>query len=151
MDSCRIGEQTPRKGTSNPNLKEYQPSDLKTRSVPRAHLRAGPMGDRAPSMVMQTLRDIREEGAPADGGVPGRSVHAELLEMREVDDDRAILAADAEVGISVPATARLDLEPLLRGALYNRGDLVRAPGARYRCGGDAESCIVWLYGGGLVE
>ena len=109
------------------------------------------MGDRTLSVVVQALRDIREEGAAADGGVPGSGVHAELLEMREVDDDRVVLTANGEVGIAVPATARLNLEPLLRGALHNRGDLVRAPGARYRCRGDTESCIVWFYGGGFVE
>lgn len=109
------------------------------------------MGDSAPSMVVQTLRDTREKGAPTDGGVPGGRVHAELLEMSEVDDDGAILAADAEIGIAVAATARLDLETLVRGALHDRGDLVRAPGARYRCRGDTESCIVRFYGGGLVE
>ena len=109
------------------------------------------MGHRAPAIVMQTLRNIREEGAPTDGGAPGGGVHAELLEMREIDDDRAVLAADAKVGEAVAATARLDLEPLLRGALHDRRDLVRGSGARHGRRGDAEGCVVWLYGRELVE
>ena len=58
---------------------------------------------------MQTLRDIREKGAPADGGVPRRGVHAELLKVREINDDRAVLAADAEVGET--AAPRCAAEP----------------------------------------
>lgn len=109
------------------------------------------MGHCAPTIIMQTLRNIREEGASTDGGMPSRGVHAELLEIREIDDDGAILAADAEVGEAVAPTTRLDLEPLVRGALHDRRNLSRASGARYRRRGDAEGCIVWLYGGKLVE
>ena len=109
------------------------------------------MGHCACTIVMQALGNICEEGAPADGGVPGRGVHAELLKIREIDDDRAIQSADAEVGEAVAPTARLDLEPQVRGALHDRRDLIRGSGPRYRCRGDAEGGVVWLYGGGLVE
>ena len=109
------------------------------------------MGHGAPSVVVQTLRDITEEGTPTDGGVPGGGVHAELLEMRQVDDDRAVLATDTEVGIAVATTAWLNLEPLVRGAIHNCCDLISAPGAGNGGGGDPEGCIIWLYVGELVE
>ena len=86
------------------------------------------MGHCTPTIIVQTLRDIREKGAPADGGVPSSGVHAELLRVREINDDRVALAADAEVGEAVPPAARLDLEPLLCGALHDRRDLIRASG-----------------------
>ena len=106
------------------------------------------MGHYTPTIIVQTLCDIREKGAPADGGVPSSGVHAEI---REIDDDRAVLAADAEVGEAVAPAAQLDLEPLLCGALHDRGDLICASGTRYRRRGDAEGSVVWLYGGELIE
>ena len=105
------------------------------------------MGHCARTIVMQTLGNICEEGASPDGGVPGSGVHAELLEMREIDDDRAIESADAEIGEAVAPTARLDLELQVCCALHDRRDLIRGSGARYRCRGDAEGGVVWLYGG----
>ena len=109
------------------------------------------MGHCTPSIIMQTLRDIREKGAPADGGVPSSGVHAELLKVREINDDRAVLATDAEVGEAVPPAARLNLEPLICSAFHDCRDLIRASGTRYRRRGDAEGSVVWLYGGKLVE
>jgi hypothetical protein len=83
--------------------------------------------------------------------VPGGGVHAEMLKMREIDDDGTVLATDAEIGIAMATTTRLNLEPLIRGALHNRGDLISAPRPCDRGGGDSEGCIVWFYSGELVE
>ena len=136
----------------NSNMSVNRPHSYNEWALPpRAHLRASPMGHCTPTIIMQTLRDIREKGAPADGGVPSSGVHAELLKIREIDDDRAVLAADAEVGEAVAPAARLNLEPLRCGALHDRRDLIRASGTRYRRRGDAEGSVVWLYGGELVE
>ena len=71
--------------------------------------------------------------------------------MREIDDNGTVFATDTVVGKAMSSTAWLDLEPLIRGALHNRGDLISAPRPRYRSGGDLEGRIVWLYGGELVE
>jgi len=83
--------------------------------------------------------------------VPSGGVHAEMLKMREIDDDRAVLATDTKIGIVVAPTTWLNLEPLIRGALHNRRDLIRAPRPCDRGRGDTERSIVWLYGGELVE
>jgi len=102
-------------------------------------------------MVVQTLRDITKESASPDSGMPSGRVHAKLLEMREIDDDSAVLATDAKVGIAMATTAWLDFESLVRGALHDCSDLIGTAGARYCRGGDAEGRIVRLYGGELVE
>ena len=109
------------------------------------------MGHGAPTVIVQTLRDIGEEGAAADSSVPGRGVHAELLKIREIDDDGAVLSAEAEVGEAVAPPARLDFEALVRGALDDGGDLVRRSRARHRRGRDAERGVVRLDRGELVE
>ena len=98
------------------------------------------MGHCTSAIIKQTGRDIREKGAPADGGVPSSGVHAELLRVREINDDRVALAADAEVGEAMPPDARLDLARC--GALHDRRDLIRASGTRYRYMGDAEGSVV---------
>ena len=83
--------------------------------------------------------------------MPRSGVHAELPKIRDIDDDRAVLAADAEVGEAVAPAAQLNREPLLCVALHDRRHLIRASGTRYRRRGDAEGSVVWLYGGELVE
>ena len=56
---------------------------------------AGAVGHGAVAGVVHARCEVAEEGARAGCRDPGVLVHFEFLEMLEVDDDRAVCAADA--------------------------------------------------------
>jgi hypothetical protein len=62
-----------------------------------ADARTDGVRDGPPARVVQALGHGPEGGARADGGLPGAVVHAELLEVDQVDDDGAVDAAEAVV------------------------------------------------------
>jgi hypothetical protein len=107
------------------------------------------MRHRALPILVEVLRDVTEECATADRGVPSRGVHLELLEMDEVDDE----VGEGEVGEAVAPTARLDVQwgLLRRRAHDDRRDLVRRPWARHGQWRGRERGVVWLDGREGVE
>ena len=57
--------------------------------------RTDTVGHSPTARVVQPLRDLPEERAGADGGLPGAIVHAEMLHVDHVDGNSSVNAAEA--------------------------------------------------------
>lgn len=64
-----------------------------------AYARARAVSHGPLAVLVEPVGDITELRARADGGLPGVGVHGELLHVLQVDDERAVLASDAEVAV----------------------------------------------------
>lgn len=102
---------------------------------------AGAVAKSALAVTVQQGSDVAQTSAGLDGGDVGRRVERDGVHAVELDDEMAVLSAEAERGIAVAARLGRDLEADLGAARDGGGDLLRGRGHGDGGGGVLEALI----------
>jgi hypothetical protein len=89
---------------------------------------AGAVAKGALAVAVQQGSDVAQTGAGLDGGDVGGRVDRDGVHAVELDDEMAVLAAEAKRGVAVPARLGRDLEADLGSARDGGGDLLGGGG-----------------------
>lgn len=89
-----------------------------------ADLGTGAVGYGTVAGVVESLGDLGEKRAAANGGAPCRGIHVKLLEVAHVDDNGAVWASETVVRVRVSAASRLHLEVVVNGAFDDLSNLL---------------------------
>lgn len=105
------------------------------------------MADRPAALLKQLARDVPEPGTPLHGRDPRRLVKGDVVHAVQLQHQVPVLAAEAEVGVAVPAALGRDPDAVVAAASDGGLDVLRCERDGDGDGDERDADVEW----GAVE